>query len=149
MALLRRDWAGVRLFALAGIGCFVATFINPLGWRLYEGSAATIGHFVQAYIGEWESYYRNMSMPQSIPGIIYALIFAALELRFFKSSCPIEARVLSWLFLFMGIYQFRYMSFFFLFAAVPLAFHLDRLLPKRLSNLEVQKALLAAGILGA
>jgi hypothetical protein len=41
------------------------------------------------------------------------------------------------------------MSFFFLFAAVPLAFHLDRLLPKRLSNLEVQKALLAAGILGA
>ena len=51
--------------------------------------------------------------------------------------------------LFMGIYQFRYMSFFFLFSAVPLAFHLDRLLPNRLSNFEVQKALLAAGIMGA
>jgi hypothetical protein len=149
VALLRRDWAGVRLFALAGIGCLIATSINPLGWRIYEGSAATIGHFVQAYIGEWESYYRNMSMPESIPGIIYALIFVALELRFFKSSCPIEARLLSWLFLFLGIYQFRYMAFFFLFSAVPLAFHFDRLLPKRLSNFEVHKVLLAAGIMGA
>jgi hypothetical protein len=149
VALLRRDWVGVRIFALAGIGCFIATFVNPLGWRIYEGSAATIGHFVQDYIGEWESYYQNMSMPESIPGIIYALIFVALELRFFRSSCPIETRLLSWLFLFMGIYQFRYMSFFFLFSAMPLAFHLDRLLPKRLSNFEVQKASLAAGIVCA
>jgi len=149
VALLRRDWVGVRIFALAGIGCFIATFVNPLGWRIYEGSAATIGHFVQDYIGEWVSYYQNMAMPESIPGIIYALIFMALELRFFRSSCPIEARLLSWLFLFMGIYQFRYISFFFLFSAVPLAFHLDRLLPKRLSNFEVQKALLAAGIVCA
>ena len=64
-AFNRRDWAGVRLFALAGIACVIATLINPLGWRIYEGSAATVGHFVQAYIGEWESYYRNMSMPES------------------------------------------------------------------------------------
>jgi hypothetical protein len=148
VALVRRDWAGVRIFAAVGIGCVVATLINPLGWRIYEGSAATVGHFVQANIGEWESYYRNMSMPESIPGIVYALIFAGLDLRFIKSSCPIEARLLSWAFLFMGIYQFRYMSFFFLFSAVPLAFHLDRLLPKRLSHFEVQKALLAAGIMG-
>ena len=48
--------------------------------------------FVQDYIGEWESYYQNMSMPKSLPGIIYALIFMALELRFFRSSCPIETR---------------------------------------------------------
>lgn len=149
VALLKRDWAGVKIFALAGIGCFIATFVNPLGWLIYEGSAATIGHFVQAHIGEWESYYRNMSMPESIPGIVYALAFAALELRFRKSPCPIEARLLSWLFLLMGIYQFRYMAFFFLFSAVPLAFHLDRLLPKRLGSFEVQKALLAAGIMGA
>jgi len=149
VALVRRDWAGVRIFAAVGIGCVVATLINPLGWRIYEGSAATVGHFVQANIGEWESYYRNMSMPESIPGIVYALIFAGLDLRFIKSSCPIEARLLSWAFLFMGIYQFRYMSFFFLFSAVPLAFHLDQLLPKRLSNFEVQKMLLAAGIMGA
>jgi hypothetical protein len=149
VALLRRDWAGVRFYALAGIGCVIATLLNPLGWRVYEGAAATIGHFVQAHIGEWESYYRNMSMPESIPGIVYILIFVALELRFPKNSCPIEARLLSWLFLLLGIYQFRYMSFFFLFSAVPLALHLDRLLPERLNPFEVQKALLAAGIMVA
>jgi len=149
IALLRRDWTGFAIYCLAGVGCFAATFINPLGWRIYEGSAATIGHFVQANISEWESYYRNMSMPQSIPGIVYAAIFVALELRFLRSPCPIEARLLSWLFLFMGIYQFRYMSFFFLFSAVPLAFHLDRLIANRLNNFEVQKALMAASIMGA
>jgi hypothetical protein len=149
VALLRRDWAGVRLYALAGAGCFAATFINPLGWRIYDGSAATLGHFVQGYITEWQSWYQNMAMPESIPGVIYVLIFVALELCFFRRSCPIEARLLSWLFLLLGIYQFRYMSFFFLFSTIPLALHLDRLLPKRLSNVEVQKALMAAGIMGA
>jgi hypothetical protein len=149
VALLRRDWASVRIYALAGIGCLIATFINPLGWRVYDGSAATIGHFVQAHIGEWKSWYRNMSMPESIPGILYVLIFVVLELRFRKSPCPVEARLLSWLFLFLGIHQFRYVSFFFLFAAVPLALHLDRLLGERLNQSEIQKALLAAGIAGA
>ena len=40
------------------------------------------------------------------------------------------------------------MSFFFLFSTVPLALHIDRLLPRRLNHLEVQKALLAAGVMG-
>ncbi|MFM9616248.1 hypothetical protein ACKI18_47975, partial [Streptomyces niveiscabiei] len=35
-ALLRRDWAGAKIYALAGLGCLAATFINPLGWRVYE-----------------------------------------------------------------------------------------------------------------
>jgi len=149
VALLKRDWTGVRIYALAGAGCLIATFLNPLGWRIYDGSAATLGHFVQIYITEWQSWYQNMAMPESIPGIIYVLIFVALELRFFKARCPVETRLLSWFFLFMGIYQFRYMSFFFLFSTVPLALHLDRLLLRRLSNFEVQKALMAAGIMGA
>jgi hypothetical protein len=149
VALLRRDWAGVRVFALVGAACLVATLINPLGWRLYEGSAATLGHFVQAYITEWQSYYQNMEMPESIPGMIYVLLFVALELLFFKNACPVEARLLSWLFLLLGIYQFRYMSFFFLFSTLPLALHLDRLLARRLDNFKVQNALAAAGIMGA
>jgi hypothetical protein len=41
------------------------------------------------------------------------------------------------------------MSLFFIFSTVPLALHIDRLLPKRLNNFEVQKSLLAAGIIGA
>jgi hypothetical protein len=149
-ALLRRDWTNFKIYGFAGAGCFLAIFINPLGWHIYDGVTATLGHFVQANIGEWESYYRNMSLPESIPGIMYILIFVALEL-YHRGSCPIalEARLLSWLFLFLGLYQFRYMSFFYVFSTVPLALHIDRLLPKRLNNLEVQKALLAAGIMGA
>jgi len=105
---------------------------------------------VQAHITEWSSYYENMSMPGSIPGIMYILIFVAFELRYRGASpVPLEARLLSWLFLFLGLYQFRYMSFFFLFSTVPLALHIDRLLPERLNHLEVQKSLLAAGIVGA
>lgn len=148
VALLRRDWADVRLFALVGAACLVATLINPLGLGIYEGSAATLGHFVQAYITEWQSYYQNMEMPESIPGMIYVLLFVALELRFRENACPVEARLLSWLFLLLGIYQFRYMSFFFLFSTLPLALHLDRLLAKRLDNFKVQNAMAAAGIMG-
>lgn len=80
--------------------------------------------------------------------MIYILIFVALELRY-RGPCPVEARLFSWLFLFLGFYQFRYMPFFFIFSTVPLALHLDRLLPKNLNMLEVEKSLLAAGILGA
>jgi hypothetical protein len=41
------------------------------------------------------------------------------------------------------------MAFFFLFSTVPLALHLDRILPSRLNKLEIQSSLLAAGIIGA
>jgi putative effector of murein hydrolase LrgA (UPF0299 family) len=149
-SLLRRDWANFRIYSLAGAGCVIATFINPLGLHIYDGVAATLGHFVQAYIGEWLSYFQNMDMPRSIPGVIYILMFVAFELRYRRSSpIRLESRLLSWLFLFLGLYQFRYMAFFFIFSAVPLALHFDRLLPQQLNNLEVQRSLLAAGIIGA
>jgi len=147
-ALLRRDWASFKIYALAGVGCFVATFINPLGWHIYEGLTTVLGHFSQSYISEWWSYFANISLPGSIPGIIYILIFIAFEL-FDRTVRPIESRVLSWLFLFLGLYQFRYMSFFFLFSTVPLALHLDRLLPKQPNDFKVQQSLLAAGIIAA
>ena len=146
VALLKRDWASFRLYALAGVGCFAATFINPLGWHIYQGVTATVGSFVQAEITEWWPYYRNIIIPGSIPAIIYILIFIVLELRT-RGFCPPEARLLSWLFLFLGLYQFRYMSFFFLFSAVPLALHLHRLLPKRLDGPWAGKAFLAASAL--
>jgi hypothetical protein len=149
-ALLKRDWKNFKIYALAGAGCFVAIFINPLGWHIYDGVTATLGHFVQAYITEWWSYYRNMTMPGSIPGVVYILAFVALELRYGRSSAiPLESRLLSWLFLFLGFYQFRYIAFFFIFSTVPLALHIDRLLPKRLNDFEVQKALWAGAIIGA
>jgi hypothetical protein len=148
-ALLRRDWTNFKAYGFAGAGCLVAVFINPLGWHIYDGLAATLGHFVQSYITEWWSYFGNMTLPGSIPGIIYILIFIALELRYRRSSAaPAEARLLSWLFLLLGLYQFRYMSFFFIFSTVPLALHIDRLLPRHVNYLEVQKSLLAAGIIG-
>jgi hypothetical protein len=150
VALLRRDWANFRIYSFAGAGCLIAILINPFGWHIYDGLTATLGHFVQAYITEWRSYYYNITMPGSIPGIIYVLAFIALELRFRASHpVPLESRLLSWLFLCLGLYQFRYMSFFFMFSTVPLALHIDRLLPERLNNLQVQRTLLAAGILGA
>lgn len=149
-ALLRRDWANLKILGLVGAGCFAAIFINPLGWHIYDGLAATLGHFVQAYITEWWSYFRIVTVPGSIPGILYILAFVALEVRD-RASCPVplEARLLSWLFLFLGLYQFRYMSFFFMFSSLPLALHIDRLLPERLDHFKIQKSLLAAGIIGA
>jgi hypothetical protein len=149
-ALLRRDWANLKIYSFAGVGCLIAIFITPLGWHIYGGLAATLGHFVQANITEWQSYYLNMTMPGSIPGILYTLIFIGLELRYRGSRpIPLESRLLSWLFLFLGLYQFRYMSFFFIFSTIPFALHIDRLLPKDLNNFLVQKSLLAAGIIGA
>jgi len=149
VALLRRDWVNFKVLSFAGAGCFVATLANPLGWRIYEGVATTLGHFVQAYITEWMPYFENITMPGSTPGIVYVLMFVALELHYRNSRpIPLESRLMSWLFLILGLYQFRYMSFFFLFSTVPLALHIDRLLPKRLNQVEVRKSLLAAGIVG-
>jgi hypothetical protein len=147
-ALLRRDWVNFKFYNFAAVGCFLATFINPLGWHIYEGVATTLGHFVQAYITEWWSYFQNITVPGSIPGIIYILIFIAFELRDRRCPIPLESRLLSWLFLFLGLYQFRYMSFFFIFSTVPIALHVDRLLPKKMNNFKVQRSLLVAGIIG-
>ena len=147
VALLRRDWVNFKIYGLVGVGCFIATLINPLGWHIYEGLASVLGHFSQAYITEWWPYYRNVTVPGSIPGIIYILIFVAFELRYGGGVCPIESRLLSWLFLFLGLYQFRYMSFFFIFSTVPLALHLDRLLPKQSNNFQIQRSSLVAGII--
>jgi hypothetical protein len=113
VALLKRDWVNFRIYGFVGVGCFIATLVNPLGWHIYQGLATVLGHFSQAYITEWWPYYRNIAVPGSIPGIIYILVFVAFELRFMGSG-PMEARLLSWLFLFLGLYQFRYMSFFFI-----------------------------------
>lgn len=148
VALLRRDWVSVGIYSVVGAGCFIATFVNPLGWRIYEGLTTVLGHFSQAYITEWWPYYRNVTVPGSIPGIIYILTFVALELRDRKLS-PVEPRLLSWLLLFLGLYEFRYMSFFFLFSTVPVALHLDRLLPKQPSNLNAGRSLLLAGAMMA
>lgn len=148
-ASLRAAWVDIRIFALAGIGCLAATFVNPLGWNIYAGAAATMGHFVQSNISEWMSYFRNVEMPGSIPGILYMLAFVALELRFRNSKpVPLEPRLMSWLFLVMGLYQFRYIAFFFLFSTVPMALHVSRLLPERLARLDVRGPLLAAGLVG-
>lgn len=146
-ALLRRDWSGVKLYCLAGIGCLIAIFINPLGWHIYDGATATLGHFVQGYITEWLPYSENLTWPGSIPGIIYILAFATLEVRY-RVSCPMESRLLAWTFLFLGFYQFRYMSFFFLFSTVPLALSLTRLLRERLGGFDIQRSLLVAGAVG-
>ena len=147
VALLKRDWTNFKAYGFVAAGCAVATLVNPLGWNIYQGLATVLGHFSQAYITEWWPYYRNIAIPGSIPGIIYILAFIALEVRYRSGMCPIEARLLSWLFLFVGFYQFRYMSFFFLFSTVPLALHLDGLLPKRQNGYAVQEALSAAGII--
>ena len=153
-ALLRRDRADFKIYSFAGVGCFIAIFINPLGWHIYDGVTATLGHFVQAYITEWLSYFQNISvpgnLPGSIPGIIYIFVFIGLELNHRRSRpIPPKSRLLSWLFLLLGFYQFRYMSFFFIFSTVPLSLHIDRLLPKKPNIFQVQRSLLAAGIIGA
>jgi hypothetical protein len=151
-ALLRRDWADVKIYSLAGAGCFIAVLINPYGWHIYEGVTSTLGHFVQAYITEWWPYSRNIAFPANLPGILYMATFAALELLELRyrspRHIPLGSRLLAWLFLFLGLYQFRYMSLFFIFATVPLALHIDRLLPKTLENFKIQSSLMAAGIVG-
>lgn len=149
-ALLRRDWNRFKAIALAGMGCLAATFVNPLGWQIYLGVTATLGNFVQGNIGEWLPYSHNIEIPGSIPGMAYILAFIALEFRYGRSTkICVEPRILCWVFLALGLHQFRYMSFFFIFSTVPMALHLDRLLPKWLPQLQVQQALLTAAIAGA
>jgi hypothetical protein len=149
-ALLRSDMIKVKALVVTGLGCLAATLVNPLGWRIYEGVTATLGHFVQANIGEWLPYSHNVEIPGSLPGMTYILAFVALELRYGVSTkIRIELRFLSWVFLALGLHQFRYMSLFFIFSTVPLALHLDQLIFARLARSQSQRALLTAALVGA
>ncbi|WP_271571542.1 hypothetical protein [Bradyrhizobium sp. CCBAU 11386] len=140
VSLLKQDWPDFKRYGLAGIGCAAAVLVNPLGWHVYDGVTATMGHFVQANIGEWLPYSHNLEIPGSIPGMIYMATFVALELSCGRQSpIPLQSRLLAWLFLLLGLHQFRYMSFFFIFSALPLALHIDQLLLKQLPKLQVQK----------
>lgn len=141
-ALVRRDHEKFLLFLIAGIGCVAATLMNPLGWHIYQGVAATLGNPVQGQIGEWRSYYYNIHIPESLPGVFYILLFVIVELRY-RTPCPVEVRMLSWLFLIAGLYQFRYLAFFFLFSAIPIALWLSRVIAV---GRNVRKPLLAAGL---
>lgn len=140
-ALLRRDRRTFILFLITGGLCLAATLVNPLGWHIYQGVAATLGNPVQGQIGEWMPYFHNFIWPGSLIGLCYILFFVITDLRH-RTSCPLELRILTWLFLCAGFYQFRYMAFFFLFSAIPLALHLDRMLKVRG---DVGKALAVAG----
>ena len=141
-ALLRRERNKFVLFLIAGCCCLAATLVNPLGWNVYQGVAGTLGNPVQAHIGEWKSYYYNFIWPGSVPGLLYIAFFVFVEWRY-RSPCPLEVRVLSWLFLFAGFYQFRYLAFFFLSSTMPLALNLDRFL---IVKSDVNKALAVAGM---
>ncbi|MHC2337407.1 hypothetical protein [Bradyrhizobium sp. USDA 4454] len=147
-SVLKRDRAGVKIYSFAVAGCLLAILVNPLGWHVYDGVATTLGHFVQEHITEWRSYFANFGIPGSIPGIVYMVAFVVLELRNRTSSrASLESRLLAWAFLLLGLHQYRFISFFFIFATVPLALHIDRLLPKQLDDLKVRSSLRFAGII--
>lgn len=141
-SLFRRERINVILLMVAGCGCLAATLVNPLGWDVYQGVTGTLGNPVQAHIGEWKSYYYNFIWPGSVPGLLYIMFFVVVELRY-RAPCPLEIRILAWLFLFAGFYQFRYLAFFFLFSTMPLALNLDRLLKVKS---DVSKTLAVAGM---
>lgn len=150
VALLRRDLMNFKYFGFTGVACLAATLVNPLGWHIYAGVIETLGHFVQAYITEWRPYFENIRVPASIPGLTYILIFVALELRNGRAiSVPLESRLLSWLFLGLGFYEYRYMSFFYLFSTIPLALHFDLILPERLKASVAERRLLVLGMIFA
>jgi hypothetical protein len=126
VAMARRNAPDLIRYLLVIVACAAATLDNPLGWHVYAGVLSTLGHFVQQYITEWQPYYTMMRVPQCIPTCLYVLIFVVLELTG-RSNVPAEARILSWCFLLLGIWQRRYLSIFFLFSTLPVALQLSGL----------------------
>ena len=141
-ALVRRDSRNFNLLLAAGIGCIAATLVNPLGWHVYQGVAATLGNSAAGQIGEWMPIWHNIHFPGSVPALFAIALFVFVEL-YYRTPCPPAARILSWLFLLAGIYQFRYLAFFFLFSAIPMALWLDRVLTV---GRDIGKPLLFAGV---
>jgi hypothetical protein len=130
VAMARRNAPDLTRYLLVIVACAAATLVNPLGWHVYAGVLRTLGHFVQQYITEWQPYYTMMRLPQCIPTCLYVLIFIVLELTGRGNvpiNVPVEARILSWCFLLLGIWQQRYLSIFFLFSTLPMALHLSGL----------------------
>lgn len=126
VAVVRRNASAFSAYFIATLACLAATLVNPLGWHVYEGVLSTLGHFVQHYITEWQPYLGAMTFPQCIPACAYILLFAVLELTG-RNAAPAEARLLSWCFLLLGLWQLRYLSIFFLFSTLPVALNLSHL----------------------
>jgi hypothetical protein len=146
-SLARRDRNGLLLFGCVGLGCFAATLVNPLGYDVYAGVSATLGHFVQEHISEWMPYLRVVSWRQALPTLIYAGLFVTLE-RVRSRPAPVEARLLSWAFLVLGFLQLRFLSLFILVSVVPVAVHLgDRLGSRAAERVMAVAGLVVAGCL--
>jgi hypothetical protein len=145
-ALLRRERSAFTAYAIAMAASLVATLVNPLGFETYAAVLLTVGHFVQRYITEWQPLTTLMGSPQIIPACVYIVLFAILEMRG-GNTAPAEARILSWFFLALGVWQLRYLSIFFLFSALPVALHLGRLRWFRSNQPVDEKRLRAAGLL--
>ena len=139
---MRRDAQTFLLLLATGCLCLAATLVNPLGWHIYQGVAGTLGNSSAEKIGEWMPITHNIHFPGSLPALFYIALFVVVELRY-RTPCRVEARILSWLFLLAGLYQFRYLAFFFLFSAIPMALWLDRVLRVREG---ARRSLLAAGL---
>lgn len=129
-ALARRDMQTFLLLLTTGCLCLAATLVNPLGWHIFQGVAATLGNSSAAQIGEWMPITHNIHFPGSVPALCYMLLFVVVELCY-RTPCRLDVRILSWLFLVAGIIQFRYLAFFFFFSTIPMALWLDRALPGR------------------
>ncbi len=144
-ALLRRDRSAFTAYAIAMAVSLAATLVNPLGFETYAAVLLTVGHFVQRYITEWQPFTTLMGSPQIIPACVYMVLFAILEMRG-GNTARAEARILSWFFLVLGLWQLRYLSIFFLFSALPVALHLSRLSWFRSTPSEDAKLLGAPGL---
>jgi hypothetical protein len=146
IALLKWNIRDFKLFVVTGLACLAATFVNPLGWQVYEGVFGTIGHFVQRYITEWQPYFGIMMAPQSVLPEAYIVAFCTLEI-FNRRCAPIEARILSWCFLLLGFWQLRYLSIFFLFSTVPIALHLGSVFPMLNKETAIRHHMAITGLL--
>jgi hypothetical protein len=144
-ALVRRDRSAFTAYAVAMAVSLVATLVNPLGWETYAAVLLTVGHFVQRYITEWQPVTTLMGSPQLIPAGVYIVLFALLEMRG-GNTTPAEARILSWFYLVLGVWQLRYLSIFFIFSTLPVALHLSRLGWFRFNHPADVKLLGAAGL---
>lgn len=118
-ALYDRDFAKFKSLLLLGCICVLATFINPLGYKLYIGVDRTMDSVIQPYISEWLPFYFSMEY-----GLTFTFLIFLIALKL-ENNAPKALRMLAYLMFILALIAKRNFGFYAMLSAPFIAYALD------------------------
>jgi hypothetical protein len=113
-SLIEKNKTRLQDLTLIGLGASACTFVNPLGWHLYQGALRTLRSNITPYISEWMAWTVDPTGAFGSLSILFVLALVGAALLRPTNPPPLAERLLLFLFLSLSLFSIR----FFLFLAM-------------------------------